>query len=121
MPAPVHGRLPAGGGRGAAAGRGERRGEGAPAAPAPPRGRPRLALGGLLLAVAAGLLLAFGIVPVRVGATAELDLLIAGAAATGDRTYTIRNLDREPEAADDRRPPIDGATLQTRARRTATS
>ncbi|MFO0798577.1 MAG: hypothetical protein U0804_13970 [Gemmataceae bacterium] len=84
------------------------------ATPAPARPRARLALGGLIAALAAALLLAVWLTPTRVTAAAELDRLIASSAGAGDRTYTIRTLDPDPEAWDERRQTIDGATLHVR-------
>ncbi len=48
-------------------------------------------------------------------AATELDRLIAKVDAGSDRRYEIRNLDRTPEAKNDRQPPIDGATLYVRS------
>ena len=51
--------------------------------------------------------------PTPVNAATELDHLIEKA-DTRDRSYVIRNLDAQAEQPEDRRPLIDGATLQVR-------
>lgn len=74
---------------------------------------------GVLAGLAAGILVLLLLVwwntPTPLTAAAELDHLIARSAAGGDRTYVIHTLDTVPEQFDDRRPPIDGATLHVRS------
>jgi hypothetical protein len=88
-----------------------------PAEPGPGRAkgavRARL-LGAAAALVAAVLAVVWWASPAPLSAASELDRLIDAPAATTDRTYRIRNLDAEPEQPDDRRPPIDGATLHAR-------
>lgn len=83
---------------------------------APPRRawRPARYVGGLTAAVAVACVAVWWASATRVTAATELDRLIASAAAAGDRTYVVRSLDPRPEPPDDRRPPIDGATLHVR-------
>ncbi|MFO0803426.1 MAG: hypothetical protein U0791_09935 [Gemmataceae bacterium] len=75
----------------------------------------RVALVGTLVAVAAT---AFVFVwmsnPPQASAATELDRLIDTATDAGDRSYVIRNLDARPEQPEERRPPVDGATLYVR-------
>lgn len=52
--------------------------------------------------------------PPQASAATELDRLIQTATDAGDRSYVIRNLDARPEQLEERRPPIDGATLHVR-------
>lgn len=52
--------------------------------------------------------------PVELSAAEELNRLIDQATDHRDRTYVIHNLDDKPEAIDERRPPLDGATLYVR-------
>ena len=52
--------------------------------------------------------------PPQASAATELDRLIDKATDAGDRSYVIRNIDARPEQPEERRPPIDGATLDVR-------
>ncbi|MFO0877931.1 MAG: hypothetical protein U0840_11310 [Gemmataceae bacterium] len=68
-----------------------------------------------LVAIAAIVLVAiWSSYPPQVSASTELDRLIDRATEAGDRSYSIRNLDEVPEQPEERRPPIDGATLHVR-------
>ena len=71
-------------------------------------------VGGLAALIAVALTVAWLTHPTAASAATELDRLINSSASTGDRTYVIRNLDSQPELPDERRPPIDGATLYVR-------
>lgn len=88
-----------------------------PVRAAEPR-RPRARRWSSAVVVAAGVLIAVlalaWLTPGTATAANELDRLI-DRAAPGDRTYRIRTLDEQPEAVNDRRPPIDGAILHVRA------
>jgi hypothetical protein len=70
---------------------------------------------GLAAVLLFGLYALWWLSPTPMTAAAELDRLIEGSAGSGDRTYVIRTLDSAPEQFDDRRPPIDGATLHVRS------
>lgn len=72
-------------------------------------------LTGLATLLLFGLLAVWWLTPTPLTAAAELDRLIERSASSGDRTYVIRTLDSVPESFDDRRPPIDGATLHVRS------
>lgn len=72
-------------------------------------------LTGLATLLLFGLLAVWWLTPTPLTAAAELDRLIERSAGSGDRTYVIRTLDTVPEQFDDRRPPIDGATLHVRS------
>lgn len=52
--------------------------------------------------------------PPQANAATELDRLIDRASDGRDRSYAIRSLDARPEQPEERRPPIDGATLHIR-------
>jgi hypothetical protein len=87
--------------------------------PMVPASRPRLRrvgwLAGLAAVVVFGLFTMWWMTPTPLTAAAELDRLIEQSVSSGDRTYVIRTLDPVPEEVDDRRPPIDGATLHVRS------
>lgn len=53
--------------------------------------------------------------PAPLNAATELSRLINTSATQTDRTYRIRSLDETPDTGDERRPPIDGATLYVRS------
>lgn len=72
-------------------------------------------LTGLAALLLFGLFAVWWLTPTPLTAAAELDRLIERSEAGGDRTYVIHTLDSTPEQFDDRRPPIDGATLHVRS------
>jgi hypothetical protein len=91
------------------------------AIPAPARDdRPRqywrrgALVSGLVAVVAVMFVAVWSSNPPQASAATELDRLIDRATDAGDRSYVIRNLDARPEQPEERRPPIDGATLHVR-------
>ena len=81
----------------------------------PRRSWRRVALVGGLVAVAATVFVVVWMSnPPQASAATELNRLIDKATDAGDRAYVIRNLDAQPEQAEERRPPIDGAKLYVR-------
>ena len=77
------------------------------------RGRVGL-VGGFAALVAVVLFALWSGNPQQASAATELDRLIEKASEGRDRSYRIRTLDAVPEQPEERRPPIDGATLHVR-------
>ncbi|MDY3558762.1 hypothetical protein R5W23_005919 [Gemmata sp. JC673] len=79
------------------------------------RWRRRIGLaGGFAALVTVALVALWSGTPPQASAATELDRLIEQADEGRDRSYRIRALDAVPEQPDERRPPIDGATLHVR-------
>lgn len=70
--------------------------------------------GGLAVLAAVVFIALWSVNPPHASAASELDRLIDKATEAVDRSYVIRNLDPQPEQPEERRPPIDGATLHVR-------
>lgn len=70
--------------------------------------------GGLAVLAAIVFIVLWSVNPPQASAASELDRLIDKATEAGDRSYVVRNLDPQPEQSEERRPPIDGATLHVR-------